>query len=687
MLQLGATACESAQNSESTCADAKDEDCDSQIDCADADCDEKACGNGLTCRAGTCKLGGVKPLPPLTNVTTTVDHDNVIIRFLPEAGAKDYRVWLLDDPKAVLQRADGSTQFRGATYRCAGARPLAEFPGSIAGDVWNYDRREAESVLGYVYPNAGPGRVPVFALGHAGSEFDDHDPSAIYQATRMHVFVTDEGERQRLLAQSFRDDGIAFYVPEAGADRTVYWMLSEAQPWVQDRRFGLLYTEGGERKLRASQGKERPLFKVFGKRAPGTLPLYRVNYATNAIHDELALGEAMRDRLLRQGNQPASVLHWSGLTERSTLVVEALDRGCPFRGILAAEDAPAAGHAKPVQSLGKARQSSATAEVWINGQHRPSGNPVAIARSFVTVEPRPAAAMQAYFDFLRTGIKQHYKLLDSDDGVSAFHYVSNAFDLYFYNVEEESLAVGEALGQLWVGYADLAADTNGKFRLTANQMAELAADRFLHVMARMDIPSTLRRYPQIMVSTLRPPIQPALASGTTVIVQPFGTTSQLQLQVCKNRSWDVNDQCPQAPLGDPRKYGPKDVRFPPQPVAAEQAAFDHLARFDLFVSTERVYIYFEGRPYGCGVLPKGSWKAGPVSVTLGDVLYHSGVDEAVVCDDCPHHYLKRFSLTQSVRKFDSFGFTSGTTLPSGGGDLPQWDERVLPCTTDAWEVL
>jgi hypothetical protein len=403
------------------------------------------------------------------------------------------------------------------------------------------------------------------------------------------------------------------------------------------------------------------------------------------MHDELALGEAMRRRLLEQGNQPANVLSWSGLTERTTLVVEALDRACPFGGLLAASSEKGAGHAKPLKSVAEAQAGSASRELWINGQGAPSARPVPLARSYVTLEPQSAPVMDAYFDFSTSGTKQSYTLIDHDGGVGAYHFQSDAFDLDYFNVEPGARSIGEVFGQLWVAYADVAADTNGKVRLAPRRMAELTRDRYVHVTARMDIPSTMRRYPQLLVSNLAPPIQRSLAKGTTVIVQPFAAATHVQLQVCKNRGWDVNDQCPQALIHGPRHYH-RDFQWPPRAVAAEQAAFDHLARFDVFVSTERVYVYFEGEPYGCGKLPEGSFQPGPVSVNLGDVLYHSGVDESVACDDCPHEYLKRHSLTQTLRKFDSFGFNSNVELPAGE-PLPRWNEKALPCFTGSWEVL
>jgi hypothetical protein len=70
--------------------------------------------------------------------------------------------------------------------------------------------------------------------------------------------------------------------------------------------------------------------------------------------------------------------------------------------------------------------------------------------------------------------------------------------------------------------------------------------------------------------------------------------------------------------------------------------------------------------------------AGLVTVTLGDVLYHSAVDEAVVHTQSKNgsfmsfHYLHQ--LTETRRHFDNFEFSSNQAPPA-------WDQVRFPCTT------
>jgi hypothetical protein len=61
--------------------------------------------------------------------------------------------------------------------------------------------------------------------------------------------------------------------------------------------------------------------------------------------------------------------------------------------------------------------------------------------------------------------------------------------------------------------------------------------------------------------------------------------------------------------------------------------------------------------------------AGPVTVTFGDVLYHSGIDVT----DPPFVFHRAHQYTETRRHFDEIGFKSGVPAPL-------WDEAKLPCT-------
>src|SRR5262249_25573037 len=78
----------------------------------------------------------------------------------------------------------------------------------------------------------------------------------------------------------------------------------------------------------------------------------------------------------------------AGLTGPTTLVVEALDSGCPFQGFLAGEHLQAKPH-QTFYTLDELQAAAADGETFINGQYDVDHRPRPIARSFLQVEPQP----------------------------------------------------------------------------------------------------------------------------------------------------------------------------------------------------------------------------------------------------------------------------------------------------------
>ena len=50
-------------------------------------------------------------------------------------------------------------------------------------------------------------------------------------------------------------------------------------------------------------------------------------------------------------------------------------------------------------------------------------------------------------------------------------------------------------------------------------------------------------------------------------------------------------------------------------------------RFEIYVSTSKAYVFFDGQPYGCAKFNPATIPSGNVKVTFGDVVYHTGVDK------------------------------------------------------------
>jgi hypothetical protein len=371
---------------------------------------------------------------------------------------------------------------------------------------------------------------------------------------------------------------------------------------------------------------------------------------------------------------------------------------------------------EPYVTIDEIRDASATTEVFINGQHGAawqwSGTgadggvaedaasaaqllantgagvplPKAIARSFVNVAPQPHPKMDFFAAFSPGSAPETYTTIPCGIPVAqgncfaTWRQQSATFDQIFINDEfatpnEQSglLAYGPVMGEWWVTYADVGADTNGKYRLTAKQKATMDASTFLHVTMEVDAYSSARRYPQILISDQDAPVQYNLAQGHTIIVQPRGETTEwyywpvdYNVQICNLRTWDVNNQCPQYDL-----YHITDGGTPPPPHLApndevgEHASVDHRVLFDVFASTQRAYVFLDGQPYGCADMPSVGVPTGPVTVTWGDVLYHSAVDLTFA-------FHAQHLQIDTRRHFDNLGFSSGVPAPS-------WDESRLPC--------
>ena len=141
-----------------------------------------------------------------------------------------------------------------------------------------------------------------------------------------------------------------------------------------------------------------------------------------------------------------------------------------------------------------------------------------------------------------------------------------------------------------------------------------------------------------------------------------------ELQVCDHKNWDVNDQCPRFEFFKQLDPNDKDqtIGLAPNVEVGDHVGMDFANRWEIYVSTRRAYVFFDGRPYGCADLPSAGVPAGDVTVTYGDVLYHSGVDHLF-------DFTARRLQTASLRHFDNLGFKSHVAAPA-------WDESRIPCT-------
>jgi hypothetical protein len=658
----------------------------------------------------------------LTNVVATLREDSVGIDFDPVDGAVDYRVYLLPDMSDVTVNSDSSLTIKNATYRCAGLRQTYDLPNGVNIDTsqggclgsgytgplafgpntncpWTASI-PSNPTLGYVYVEAGAGRVPVYAVGVHPTA-----PEVGWRETRPKIYTTDATLRQTLLGQGGRDDGIVFYVPAAaGSDtQTVYHSTENvSQGVVAEHYFG-----SGDVASRAMDATPpAPAFQVLAASAQGTEPLMAVFYEPGQNHTELAVGKERFNRAANQGDTPLWHLEWSGLTQPTTLVVEALSSGCPYPGVLSAQTLNVSNH-DPFLTLAQMQQSSATGEVFINGMYdtpgrgngspaylqTPTASPIPVARSYIQVAPQPHNPSDwDWYEGFSPG--SDFGSVTSVPGCTeggmpgenCGHWVSSKFDISGYRFDESDnhyvFTYGNVLGQLWTIFDDVGADTTGKLRFTPLQKANIDSDpnTFLHVTWSVNALGTDRRYPQLFVSDQSAPVQSALANAdtNTLLLQTIqGPSMRFELQafhgLVNGKEWDVNNQAPFHALVDVDNWNanPSTKTIPPAEPLFEHTGLDRMTKFDAYISSGRTYLFVDGTPAGCTQYPSGFSLTGSVTVTFGDVLYHEGAE--VICEQTrPFAFMHGHECLETVRHWDDIGFKSGVPAPT-------WDDGKFPC--------
>jgi hypothetical protein len=397
-------------------------------------------------------------------------------------------------------------------------------------------------------------------------------------------------------------------------------------------------------------------------------------------------GSARFERARYQGSDvPLWALNWSGIESGETvLVVEALDVGCPKgTGIWAATSAPEytndfGSSYPPYFNESDSRADHPEGALYVNGQHAQTNRPRAMARSFVRVTPAPAPDLDWFLGF--DGPDSLGTVVDTDCGgdpdlgncFQTYRGVSEHFDSIFMFVEADRHAITPLFGQLWVSYADWQSDVPGKFRLTPTTRGTMSANNYLYATMQVSAFTSDRRYPQILISDAIPPVQYGIRDGNTIVVQTFGDwPNQFQLEVCDHVNWDVNLQCPKLDL----RYVNSDTseNLLPNAELGEEVGVDRSTLFEVYASTSRIYLLLAGKPYACANLPASGIPSGEVTVTYGDVLYHSGVDKFEF-----YPYMAENLQKDSIRHYDNLGFKSGVAAPD-------WDESRFPCTSGEFQ--
>jgi hypothetical protein len=704
----------------------------------------------------------------MTHVQAVVHGNSATISFDPVAGAKDYRAYVLPQKSDIRLASDGTLAgINDATYRCAGLRAAPGIwvdndqgpasnpvPNWIATDtlvdkenVQGVDRTMSTATLGYAFEDQATGTVPVYAVGSPAAAADNFGYGIREAQTRAKLYVQDNTS---YLAKGWRDDGVQFYAP-ASASSTACGSSAPVpvytKSYTDEDNIGsspVYYGPGAEATAR---GTGTPAFYLCPSQTAGSLPVMRSYYQLLSPggyfgkpegHDELALGQDRFERARCQGSSTDACatapqsnweVHWANIQGPTQLVVEALDAGCPFQGLLGATSMPATivngddnnGNNgllnDPVYSFAQLQSKASTGEVFINGTFDGSPTPHPIARAIVSLTPETRPAMDFASNFagppetfteardasgnpdcgLTPTLQAWSGNPDTCDG--SHRMTSPTYDVLFFGVQDQRYAVGPTQGELWTAYSGLA---GGKFRIAPKGVTgTMSNSTFVHAAMEVTSFTTGRRYPQIMISeqdfmtsqwllersadTANPHV------GSTMILQPIDSGNGrpvAELELCSQRSWQVNDQCPwflleknDSPIVN--GTGPNN----PHPDLFDRLQDDRSARWDLYASTERAYIFVDSQPYACvdlanrkATLSSGAPivptptppKAGAVTVAFGDVMYHAGAEPGYFTVFSPFHL--NHELFETARHFDYIAFKSNEPAPA-------WDESRFPCIT------
>lgn len=708
------------------------------------------------------------PVPPMGHVSALVRGNSALISFDPVAGAKDYRAYVLPKASDVKLSADGSLAgVDHAIYRCAGRRaaPPVWVDGSggpgpkpipdwiavdtlVDGkDVAGVKRPLAEATLGYAFEDPTPETIPIYAVGDPAASSDNYGYGIREPQTRGKLYVTD---RAPYVTKGYRDDGVVFYAPSSatshacGASAPIAVHTLDVK---EDNGTGHLYY-ASPTELAARGAGTSPFFLCPSEVTHAT-PVMRSFYQLSspggafggrAGSDELSLGSERFLRARCQGStfgpcanasQASWEIQWSNITGPVTLIVEALDAGCPFQGLVAATPLASLPVSSgdnngdttlkndPVFTLSDLQSKSPTGEVFLNGHYDPSLKPKPIARAAIDLSPEVRPAMDFASDFashpesfsevlasdgtpdcgLTPDLRKRAKNPDTCDG--GHRLSSPTYDVLLMDVDDHRYGVGVTQGELFTAYS------GGKFRITPKTThATMSDTKFVHAAMEVSSFSTGRRYPQIIISQedmitsqwlleRSPPSETNESVTSAVYLHPIDAgvgRPVLELEVCNHRAWQVNNHCPWFVLDrrDPKTAtGVGDNLAHPD--LFDRLQDDRLTRFDLYLSTQRAYVYLDAKPYACvdlahrkangadgaPIVPTPTPPpAGPVTVTFGDVQYHAGAESGYFEIYSPFHL--EHMLYETIRHFDYVGFKSNEPQPP-------WDEVAFPCITQMYQ--
>jgi hypothetical protein len=348
----------------------------------------------------------------------------------------------------------------------------------------------------------------------------------------------------------------------------------------------------------------------------------------------------------------------------------------------------------------------------------PDASPVPIARSFIQVTPQPhdPSAWDWYEGFnvghdfgpvTRAQDSASCRCQDpsletsltacQSGGGACGYWKSPTFEFGAYEVDipqtQPLLAYGNVLGQFVDVFDDVGQDVTGTLRFTVPKKANVDTDpsKFLKITWSVNTVSTDRRYPQLILTDQSPPVQDDFSnpnSNFLLIQTRFGPSMHVEVQafhgLVNGKPWAVNNQATMIHNiidvdgwagnfnGTPSTARP----IPPAEPPFEHAGMDRMTKYVAFVSSSTLYLFMDDAPAGCMQMPgNGFALAGAVTVTFGDVLYHEGAPDELICAQVhPYAFMHEHQCAETKRQWDDLGFKSGVAAPA-------WDNVNFPCTT------
>ena len=390
----------------------------------------------------------------------------------------------------------------------------------------------------------------------------------------------------------------------------------------------------------------------------------------------------------QQANAPAlpdlpnREIQVDGIYSESTIVVEAIDRACPFPGLMSLEhsdqvvfegDDPA--EIVPFSVWTPEESKSYYGSVYHNGHgvgavlgaRAERSDPVVLARAVLSVAPKQPELLATWHDFQKPGQVQKISAA-SDAGRSqkGALYRDDDFNYYAYGNQWESIFKRD--GVLHVAIADWHQDIFGQVYFVPKKPVELQDDTYLHSTYEVASNTSARRYWWWFVCGSDKRNDTLNADGTLkspIVQSPFfyqadgrnpsvSNWNCLQLFTLDGSPFPIGSKNPQSDMrvminragidrGSVVNVSPKQyaVDWMPRSWYVQQDGAGKLGgtinddklglntqrtAFDVYLSRNRIVVYVDGEQRICNDFGAQALTMHDAALGYGQVLYHSAAE-------------------------------------------------------------